>query len=119
MDTDQLIMMGAICVIVYIAGYRAIAIGMLILMVVASVITPTAKKAAPYGGVKVRGAEMLEPIVIETTKGAPFRIPAKMKIRMNPYWGATPWHAKIGKRFGADARGADLIVALVDIPVDQ
>ncbi len=93
--------MGAICVIVYLAGYKPIAIGMFILMVVASAITPSkAKKAAPYGGVTVKGAEMLEPIVIETTRGAPFRIPAKMKIRMNPYWGATPWRSKIGKHLG-------------------
>jgi hypothetical protein len=118
MEGDQLMMMGAICVVVYLAGYKSLAVGLFIVMVAASLITPQAKKAAPYGGVTVQGAEMLEPIIIETTKGAPFRIPAKMQIRMNPYWGATPWREKIAKHLGRLTRWSADQAGMLEAPFE-
>ena len=91
-----MLMMGAICLAVYVAGYASLAVGLFIIMVFASIISPAKKKEAPApaGGVKVHGAEMLEPIIIETTRSAPFRIPSAMRVRMNPTWGAYSWWEK-------------------------
>lgn len=106
-EIDQLVMMAAVCIAVYLAGYQTLALGIFVLMVLSSVVL--GKKAAPKGvstgGISVSGAEMLEPIVIETTRGPPFRIPSYMKIRVKPNWGSNTWYEKaMGKGLGRMAR---------------
>lgn len=108
-DMDQMVMMAAVCAAVYLAGYKSLAIGIFILLLISSVVLgkkPT-PKGVSTGGIKVKGAEMLEPIVIETTRGAPFRIPDYMKIRIKPDWGANKWYEKaMGKGLGRMSRWA-------------
>jgi hypothetical protein len=42
--------------------------------------------------VSVSGAEMLEPVIIRTTKNAPFRIPENMGMRIQPNWQPHFWN---------------------------
>ncbi|MCD6414638.1 MAG: hypothetical protein J7L23_03340 [Candidatus Diapherotrites archaeon] len=93
MDTDQLLLLLVVCAGAYLAGYRGLAIGLAIITGLVALAGGT-KKSRKYqtvaiGGVNVRGAEMLEPIIIESTRGAPFRIPSDMDMRINPKWSAT------------------------------
>lgn len=108
MDSEQMLLMGAVCMAVYLAGYQSLAIGIFILLVLSSLVAgrkaPTAKGMS-MGGVTVKGAETLEPIIIETTRGAPFRIPSKMHVRIKPKWGGRPWVEKaMGRGIGRMAR---------------
>jgi hypothetical protein len=48
----------------------------------------THRKRPP--SVKVKGAQMLEPIVIEVPKGPPYKIPKFTIMKVNPYWGGYP-----------------------------
>ncbi|MCK4327685.1 MAG: hypothetical protein KAW41_04380 [Candidatus Diapherotrites archaeon] len=108
LDTEQLMMMGAVCVAVYIAGYPGLAIGIFILLVISSVLMAPKRivaKGVSTAGVRVHGAETLEPIIIETTRGPPFRIPSFMNIRVRPNWGGDTWVEKaMGKGAGRAAR---------------
>ena len=92
MDFDQLMLMLLICGAAYFAGHATIAIGLLIITGLVFLAGGTKQKKqyypVPGGGVQVRGAEMLEPIIVETSRGPPFRIPAKMDMRVNPTWSA-------------------------------
>lgn len=93
MDIDQLLILFAICIATYFAGYHGLAIGLAIItgliMLAGGVKKSKTPQVVPVGGVRVRGAEMLEPIIIESTRGPPFRIPTDMDIRINPTWAAT------------------------------
>ena len=98
---EKLMIVGVVCVVVFIAGYKTLAVGLFIIMVFATLITGvTKKKPVPSGqyveGIKVKGANVLEPVVIETTRGPPFRIPARMDIRIKPTWSAMSWIEKVG-----------------------
>ncbi len=109
MDVDQLILMGAICAAVYVTGYTSLAIGIFLLVFISNVIlgnnAPKKPKGVSTAGVRVKGAEMLEPIVIETTRGAPFRIPSNMHVRVKSNWGGNTWYEKaMGKGLGKMAR---------------
>lgn len=107
MDSDQMLIMGGICFVVFLAGYKMLAIGMFVIMMFAMGIgeMKKPKKAPAPAGITVHGAEMLEPIVIESTRGAPFRIPDYMRIRIRPDWGAeTKFEKASGKFLGAFAR---------------
>lgn len=99
---------GAVCVAVYIAGYASLAIGIFIVLILSSLVSGKKVKKAKgvsAGGVTVHGAEMLEPIIVESTRGPPFRIPSYMKIRVKPDWGAQTWFEKAaGKGLGRMAR---------------
>lgn len=109
MEMEQLLMVGAVCVAVYLAGYTSLAVGIFIIMLISSLVVAKKPKAkgVSAGGIKVSGAEMLEPIVIETTRGPPFRIPSYMKMRIKPNWGSSTWYEKaIGKGLGRMARWA-------------
>jgi len=109
MEMEQLLMVGAVCVAVYLAGYTSLAVGIFIIMLLSSLVMGKKKKTAGVstGGIKVSGAEMLEPIIIETTRGPPFRIPSSMNMRINPKWGATTMYEKaMGKGLGRMARWA-------------
>ncbi len=109
MEMEQLLMIGAVCVAVYLAGYASLAVGIFIIMLLSMLVSK--EKAMPKGvsagGIKVSGAETLEPIVIETTRGPPFRIPSYMHMRINPNWGAATLYEKaMGKGLGRMARWA-------------
>lgn len=90
MDIDQLVLLLLICAGAYLAGYSGLAFGLLVLtgLIFLAGGIGGEKKSYPVsaGGVRVHGAEMLEPIVIETSKGAPFRIPNDMDIKICPTW---------------------------------
>ena len=109
MEMEQLVMVGAICAAVYLAGYVSLAVGIFIIMLLSSLVVGKKPKGkgVSTGGVKVSGAEMLEPIVIETTRGPPFRIPSYMHMRINPKWGGSTMYEKaMGKGLGRMARWA-------------
>lgn len=93
MDIDQLLILFAVCAATYFAGYHTLAIGLAmitgIIMLIGGAKKSKPPQVVPVGGVRVRGAEMLEPIIIESTRGPPFRIPKDMDIRINPTWAAT------------------------------
>lgn len=92
MDIDLLLLLLIISGAAYFAGYATIALAVLVLTGLFFLGGGRSKKpsyySVPAGGVRVHGAEMLEPIVVETTKGAPFRIPKQMDMRVNPKWSA-------------------------------
>ncbi|MFC2174431.1 hypothetical protein ACFLQ2_00990 [archaeon] len=109
LDSEQIILLGAVCVAVYLAGYGSLAIGIFILLIISSVVMGGKKvikpKGTSMGGVRIKGAEALEPIIIETTRGAPFRIPANMNVRVRSNWGGQTWIEKaMGKGAGRAAR---------------
>jgi hypothetical protein len=99
---EQLVMVGGVCAVVFMAGYQSLALAVFLLMFVFTVfegVVSRGAQAAPQGvtrteGIEVRGAEVLEPIVIKTTRGPPYRIPDRMDIRMNPYWRGREWYTK-------------------------
>lgn len=96
LETDQLVMITVVCAVVYIAGYHSLAISMFILMILSSLIMrkKTTTKKVSTSGINIKGAEMLEPIIIETTRGPPFRIPASMQVRIKPNWASKTWLEK-------------------------
>jgi len=103
LDMDQMLIMGAICAAVYFTGYQSLAIGIFILLVLSSLVMGKKPSAGGVstGGIKVSGAECLEPIIIETTRGPPFRIPSAMHIRVKPNWGGnTRYEKAMGKGLG-------------------
>lgn len=90
MDLDKLVLLFILAGTAFYTGYTNIALAILVLGGVFFMVGGTgkpSKKPVP-GGVNVRGAEMLDPIFIETTKGAPFRIPKSTKMKINPKWGS-------------------------------
>ena len=107
MEMEQLLMVGAVCAAVYLAGYVSLAVGLFIIMLLSSLFMAKKPKGGGVsaGGIRMSGADMLEPIVIETTRGAPFRIPSTMHMRVNPKWGGTTMYEKaMGKGLGRMAR---------------
>jgi hypothetical protein len=105
LEFDQLLFMGAVTAAVYLAGYQGIAIGIFIIMIFSSLVSGAKKaEAVPAGGVSVHGAQMLEPIVIETTRGPPFRIPSDMKIRIKADWSGRTWYEKAASGVGSATR---------------
>ncbi|MCD6522155.1 MAG: hypothetical protein J7K68_00240 [Candidatus Diapherotrites archaeon] len=107
-ESDTFLIMLVICGAVYLAGYRSLAIGLLIVTVFANILTGGTKKkvkgGVSVGGITVKGAEVLEPIIIETTRGPPFRIPSKMDIRIKPNWSAKNWAEKAGMGLASFAK---------------
>lgn len=103
-ELESVIMMVAVCAAVYFAGYRSLAVGIFVLLVFSFFVSGGAKKKTTaeetiVEGLRVQGAEVLKPIIIETKRGAPFRIPEKMFIRINPKWGATTWVERASGKF--------------------
>lgn len=96
MESDILLYGLIIAAFLYISGYAsaAILIGVGLAAVYAvSMLASSMQKAAhpaPRGG-----SQLLEPIVIETTRLPPYKIPAKMDIRMHPQWGMKTFYEKV------------------------
>jgi len=109
MDSDWLFIMAIIAIIVYMTGYRAYAVvaGLLIavVFVFSTVFERQPQKAGSSSGV-------LEPIVIESTRGLQYRIPGELNIKYDrqmkegAQWekNQKKWGGAIGK-FIRTARG--------------
>lgn len=102
LDIDSFIMVGAVSMGVYLAGYTGIGIAMFAICLVFTFagggfkkkLTP---KERVVQGLRVQGAEVLEPIMIKTTRDAPFRIPERMDIRIKPNWSAPTMYEKAAR----------------------
>jgi hypothetical protein len=109
MDADHLLIMALVCAAAYFAGYRNIALALLLIVGLIFLFGGKKEKSyysVPGGGVRVHGAQSLEPIVIETTRGAPFRIPKQIDMRIQPKWSAMDLMEK------ASGRGAGSLAKL-------
>ena len=99
LDFDSLIMLGAVSAGVYMAGYTGIGVGLFAVSFLFTFIGGGFKKKLTakekvVQGLRVQGADVLEPIVIKTTRDAPFRIPDRMDMRIKPTWGSPRWFEK-------------------------
>ncbi|GEM_PF-5632480 len=96
MDLDDMAIMFGLLVLIWMLGYRSIAIVVFVLFIIVSFF---ARRPSPerrvVEGLKVQGAEVLEPIVIETVRKPPFRIPKKMDLGVNPTWSSKLWREKV------------------------
>ena len=105
MENDILLYGLIISAFLYVSGYASAAVligGGLAAIYAASVLMASMQKKhpAPKGG-----SQLLEPIVIETTRLPPYRIPAKMDIRMHPQWGMKTFYEKASyKTLGGAAK---------------
>ena len=107
MDSDWMIVGIVLSAIVYLSGYRTIGVlvGLLLFMVfsVSVLVSGSGAKSGASSGI-------LEPIIIESTRGNPYRIPEKMNIQYDP--GATGgfrWEKTVsgaGKSIGKIAKKA-------------
>ncbi|MCD4740348.1 hypothetical protein K8R43_04100 [archaeon] len=105
MDLDMLLLLVILGGLTYYSPYQwaAYIIGAIILLVFLVGGTNSKKQdyRIPVGGVRVHGAEMVEPIIIETTKTAPFRIPKSIDMKVNPTWKALSQLEKMSYKGGA------------------
>lgn len=95
MESDILLYGLIIAAFLYVSGYvsAALLVGMGLAGVYAVSVLASSmqkKQPAPRGG-----SQLLEPIVIETTRLPPYKIPAKMDIRMHPQWGMKTFYEKV------------------------
>lgn len=93
----------------YYFGYRSLGIGIFVIMMLGVLLArpkraPVVVNEASVQGLKIKGAQVLEPIVIESTRGPPFRIPSEMRIRVKPNWSAYSWFEKAAKGVGQISR---------------
>ncbi len=82
MNLEEILIVLGVAVIVWMAGYMMLAIVFLVLfffVAVISVSEPTKpKNYKEIAGVKIKGnVDVLEPIIIETRRTPPFRVPSK------------------------------------------
>ena len=81
MNLDELLLGLGLVIVLWLLGQRLLAgITLVILLVVLILFREEKqKKKAPLGGIEIKGpVEVLEPIVIETKKKPPFRIPSEI-----------------------------------------
>ncbi len=82
MNLDEILMAVGLAVVIWLLGYKALAIFTVVVLLVVSVIFRGEKKVAKnkaLEGITIKGpVEVLEPIVIETKRKPPFRIPSEM-----------------------------------------
>ena len=96
MDLDDMLIMVGLLGLIWLMGYKTVAVVVFgLFMIVAFIMRTPSPERRVAEGIKVQGAEMLEPIVIETVKKPPFRIPRKMDLGINPTWGAKLWREKL------------------------
>lgn len=93
----------------YFFGYRSLGIGIFVIMILGVFLArpkraPVTVKEEVVQGLKIKGANVLEPIVIESTRGPPFRIPSEMRIRVKPNWSAYSWFEKAARGVGQVSR---------------
>lgn len=95
MKIETLLIIFVVAGFVYLTGYITYAYWIVILGVIFFIISGLSAKRKPKRVAVPRG-EVLEPIVIESTRGAPYRIPKDMEIWMKPEAGVPrPWWAKV------------------------
>jgi hypothetical protein len=98
MDMDWALIGVVVAAFLYLSGYRLIGVvlGLLMFLVlsVATVAGASSKKA------ESASADMLEPIVIESTRTIPYRIPENLDIRYDREADFAPKWFKIGKKWG-------------------
>ena len=102
LDIDSFLMVGAVSIGVYFAGYTGIGIALFAITIVFTFVGGGFKKKLTpkervVQGLRVQGAEVLEPIVVKTTRDAPFRIPERMDIRIKPNWSAPTMYEKAAR----------------------
>jgi len=97
MDSDWLLIGVIVAAFLYFTGYRAfsVLVGLLILFIF-SVSVVFGKREARYES----GSNVLEPIVIESTRGAPYRIPEELNIRYDRKMGEGKLWEKREKKWG-------------------
>ena len=104
MDTDWLLIGIVIAAFLYFSGYRSwgilIAILLFVIFSVSVIFSRSSKSKEPASG-----SNILEPIIIESTRGAPYRIPERLDIMYDPKAGMTKWWEKVGKRGYGKAAG--------------
>lgn len=71
-------------------GYVEIGFGAIILSFIFMLVDYRNSQVRKAPSVRVKGAQMLEPITIEVPKGPPYKIPSYHYFAINPYWGAYP-----------------------------
>jgi hypothetical protein len=71
-------------------GYTTLGYGAIILSFFFMLIDTSQARRKRAPSVNVKGAQMLEPIVVEVPKGPPYKIPKFSVIKVNPYWGGYP-----------------------------
>jgi hypothetical protein len=76
MDGDWILMGIVIGCFLYLSGYRSVSIALILLLAVIFMASALSRKPieAP------RASNVLEPIIIESTRGAPYTIPDEMQI---------------------------------------
>ncbi|MEM0372697.1 MAG: hypothetical protein QXO69_02550 [archaeon] len=79
MDADYMLIGLLIAAFFYVAGYPSIALWGAALVILVWLVS---KMTAPKPSKKK--SKTLEPIVIESTRGAPYRIPSKMTLKFKP-----------------------------------
>lgn len=97
MKLEVLLIAFVIAGFAYLSGYVTYAYWIAILGFIFFIISgvSSAAKKKPKKAAVPRG-EVMEPIVIESTRGAPYRIPEDMEIWMNPNAKpGRPWWAKV------------------------
>ncbi len=82
MNLEEILIVLGLAFVIWVGGYRSLAIAFLVVFVIVSMLTASApiktKKIKEIEGVKFYGSvDVLEPIVIETRRTPPFRIPSK------------------------------------------
>ncbi len=111
MDSDWLFISAVLVIILYMTGYKAYAVVAGLLVAVVFVLSVVFERQ-PYRAGSSSG--VLEPIVIESTRGLPYRIPAELnimydrKMKEGAQWEKT--QKKWGTAFGQlvrKARGQD------------
>ena len=77
MDSDWILMGIIIGCFLYLSGYPSFATALIMLLVLIFMVSVLFRKAPAVSG---SGSNVLEPIVIESTRGPPYTIPGEMSI---------------------------------------
>lgn len=107
MNSDILLFGGVFAIFLYVGGYKPLAIVLAIGVLLFAILSGRSKPApVPRGGGS--GQEMLEPIIIESTRGPQYRIPPTMAFYVNPFSAVQAWYMKVTRigAFGTAARRA-------------
>jgi hypothetical protein len=82
------------------SGYATFAYASVLLSFLFMLMDNASNQRSHAPSVKVKGAQMLEPIVIEVPKGPPYQIPKFSMMKVNPYWGGNPGYEKMANAVG-------------------
>jgi hypothetical protein len=90
MNSDMLLFGFVFAIFIYVGGYKTIAVVLAIAVVIFAILRGIPAKVS-----RAAGHDMLEPIVIESTRGPAYKVPSTMNFMVHPTSKGQSWYQKV------------------------